>query len=145
MALFAVSQDTDLLAGGRLAAGDGLAGARPARPVHRHPGDHPRPRTASGRCSWPVPTSAALGFDDPMEIVSWQPPADGRPGKARIEKRGTVMTGWAELTVEPRGTGSRSTWREDIDVARLPRFAAGPTRLSSRLLFGRVLRKLLTD
>ena len=84
-----------------------------------------------------------LGFDDPMEVVSWQPPVDGAPGRARIEKRGTVMTGWAELTVEPRGSGSRATWREDIDVARLPGFAAGPTRLSSRLLFGRVLRKLL--
>jgi hypothetical protein len=86
-----------------------------------------------------------LGFDDPMEIVSWQPPGDGRPGKARIEKRGTVMTGWAELTVEPRGSGSRATWREDITVARLPSFAAAPTRVSSRLLFGRVLRNLLAD
>jgi polyketide cyclase/dehydrase/lipid transport protein len=85
-----------------------------------------------------------LGFDDPMEVVAWHPPADGAPGRARIEKRGTVMTGWAELTVEPHGTGSRSTWREDITVARVPSFAAAPTRLSSRLLFGRVLRKLLT-
>jgi hypothetical protein len=85
-----------------------------------------------------------LGFDDPMEVVSWNPPADGRPGRARIEKRGQVMTGWAELTVVPNGTGSRATWREDISVAKLPGFAAAPTRLSSRLLFGRVLRKLLT-
>ena len=86
----------------------------------------------------------SFGFDDPMEVVSWQPPRNGRPGKARIEKRGRVMTGWAELTVEPVGTGSRATWREDITVARLPRIAAAPTRISSRLLFGRVLRKLLS-
>jgi hypothetical protein len=85
-----------------------------------------------------------LGFDDPMEVVSWDPPADGRPGRARIEKRGTVMTGWAELTVEPHGRGSCATWREDITVGRLPRLADGAIRLSSRLVFGRVLRKLLS-
>jgi hypothetical protein len=84
-----------------------------------------------------------VGFDDPMEVVSWRPPGAGGPGKVRLEKRGTVMTGWAELTVESRGTGARATWREDISVARLPSFAAGGTRLSSQLLFGRVLRKLL--
>jgi hypothetical protein len=86
-----------------------------------------------------------VGFDDPMEVVSWRSPAAGGAGKVRLEKRGTVMTGWAELTVEPRGTGSRATWREDITLARLPSFAAGGTRLSSRLLFGRVLRKLLAE
>ena len=53
-----------------------------------------------------------VGFDDPMEIVEWQPPgADGR-GRCRLEKRGPVMLGWAELTVEPHGSGSRVTWRE---------------------------------
>ena len=69
----------------------------------------------------------AVGFDDPMEIVSWAPPADGEPGRARIEKRGSVMTGWAELTVAAHGSGSRATWREDVSVARTPAFAAGLT------------------
>ena len=54
------------------------------------------------------------------------------------------MLGWAELSVEPHGTGSRATWRE---VARPGEGARGsPTRLSrlsGRLLFGRVLRQLL--
>lgn len=86
-----------------------------------------------------------LGFDDPMEVVTWEPPSGGRRGKARIEKRGAVMTGWAELTVEPRDTGgARATWREDITVAKLPRLAERGTGVSSRLLFGRVLRKLLS-
>src|SRR4051794_39033122 len=80
-----------------------------------------------------------VGFDDPMEVVSWEPPTAGRRGKVRIEKRGTVMTGWAELTVEPHGGGARATWLEDITVAKLPRFADRGTALSSRLLFGRVL------
>lgn len=92
-------------------------------------------RTAVGR----------FGFDDPMEIVEWQPPTAGTPGRCRIEKRGRVMLGWAELTVEPRGTGSRVTWREEAVPARLPSFARPLATVSGRLLFGRVLRKLLDD
>ena len=84
-----------------------------------------------------------LGFDDPMEIVVWEPPADGTRGYCRIEKRGRVMLGWAELTVEAVGSGSRSTWREEATPAKVPKFADGLSTLSGRLLFGRVLRKLL--
>ncbi len=84
------------------------------------------------------------GFDDPMEVVEWRPPAGGTGGRCRIEKRGTVVTGWAELTVEPRGTGSRSTWREQVTVRRAPRFADGITTAASRRMFGRLLRRLLT-
>ena len=85
------------------------------------------------------------GFDDPMEIVVWQPPAAGRPGECRIEKRGRVMIGWAELSVAPIADGARATWREEITVAKLPKFTDGGTALSSRVLFGRVLRGLLGD
>ena len=85
-------------------------------------------RTALGR----------LGFDDPMEVVAWDPPRF-----CRIEKRGSALVGWAELTVEPRGTGSRVTWREVAQPARLPGFLGGPAAASGRLLFGRVLRGLL--
>lgn len=92
-------------------------------------------RTAVGR----------FGFDDPMEIVEWQPPSADTTGRCRIEKRGRVMLGWAELTVEPRGTGSRVTWREDAFPAGLPAFARPVATLSGRLLFGRVLRKLLDE
>jgi Polyketide cyclase / dehydrase and lipid transport len=87
-------------------------------------------RTALGR----------FGFDDPMEIVNWDPPRF-----CRIEKRGAVMLGWAELSVAPLGTGSRSTWREDAVPAKLPRFASGLSTVSGRLVFGRVLRRLLAD
>jgi hypothetical protein len=86
-----------------------------------------------------------FGFDDPMEVVVWQPPADGMPGRCRLEKRGSVMRGWAELTVEPRGTGSRATWREAAAPARLPRVADRVSTASGRWLFGRVLRHLLDD
>jgi hypothetical protein len=80
-----------------------------------------------------------FGFDDPMEIVAWDPPRS-----CRIEKRGSVVLGWAELTVEPRGTGARVTWREEATPARLPRFAHGIATAAGRRLFGRVLRRLLS-
>jgi hypothetical protein len=79
----------------------------------------------------------ALGFDDPMEIVAWEPPRF-----CRIEKRGQVMHGWAELTVDPRGSGSRVTWREESRPAGFPPFGAAA---AGRLVFGRVLRRLLAD
>lgn len=84
-----------------------------------------------------------LGFDDPMEIVRWQPPVDGGPGFCRIEKRGRAMLGWAELTVEPRTVGSRTTWREDARPAHLPAFADGVSRRAGKAVFGRVVRRLL--
>jgi Polyketide cyclase / dehydrase and lipid transport len=81
-----------------------------------------------------------LGFDDPMEIVAWDP-----PHFCRIEKRGRVMLGWAELSVEAQADGSRVTWREQARPARLPRFADRASTASGRLLFGRVVRRLLAD
>ena len=90
-------------------------------------------RTAVGR----------FGFDDPMEIVEWSPPVDGSAGSCRLEKRGRVMLGWAELSVQAQGSGSRTTWREDVRPAKAPRFVDGPSAASAKLLFGRVLRKLI--
>lgn len=85
------------------------------------------------------------GFDDPMEVVEWQPPTSGSGGRCRLEKRGSLVHGWAELTVEPNGNGARATWREEIRVGRLPRFTDPLTRLSSTLLFARVLRRLIEE
>ena len=86
-----------------------------------------------------------FAFDDPMEVVEWCPPGPGQPGRCRLEKRGTAMIGWAELTVRSFGGGSRVTWREDVRPAKAPRLAAPFAGLSGRLLFGRVLRGLLAD
>jgi hypothetical protein len=87
-------------------------------------------RTALGR----------VGFDDPMEVVAWDPPRF-----CRIEKRGRVMLGWAELSVTAAGTGSTVTWREEAVPARLPRFARPLADAAGRRLFTRVLRGLLSD
>jgi hypothetical protein len=80
-----------------------------------------------------------VGFHDPMEIVEWR-----EPSYCRLEKRGRLMQGWAELEVEPHGTGgSRVTWREDIHVRGMPSYMDGVTQASSRALFSRVVDGLL--
>lgn len=89
-----------------------------------------------------------VGFDDPMEVVRWDPPTDDRPsGHCRLEKRGSVVTGWAEIEVrtQPRaaGDGAVVVWREDLRVRGLPRIFDAPTAWSGRLFFGRAVSGLL--
>ncbi len=79
-----------------------------------------------------------LGFDDPMEIVQWREPVF-----CRIEKRGRLVRGWAELSVEPAGGGSVVTWREEISVYGVPRAADALTRTMARVLFTRTIDGLL--
>ena len=79
-----------------------------------------------------------VGFHDPMEVVEWR-----EPEFCRLEKRGRLVTGWAELEVQPIPSGSRVTWREDIHVRGMPRFMDGPTKASSTKLFSRVVDGLL--
>lgn len=86
-----------------------------------------------------------LGFDDPMEITEWRPPELEHAGRCRVEKRGRVLTGWAVLTVTPCRAGARVSWQEEIGIVGLPRFADPLIVASSRLVFGRVLRRLLAD
>ncbi|MEU1936939.1 SRPBCC family protein [Streptomyces coeruleorubidus] len=88
--------------------------------------------------------AGALAFDDPMEVTVWQPPEDGAPGMCRLEKRGRVVLGWAELEVRP-GPGGRTrvVWREEIRLRLLPSLFDGVLRRSARYVFGRALNRLL--
>ncbi|MFD6172514.1 SRPBCC family protein [Streptomyces coeruleorubidus] len=88
--------------------------------------------------------AGALAFDDPMEVTVWQPPQDGAPGRCRLEKRGQVVLGWAELEVRP-GPGGRTrvVWREEIRLRLLPSLFDGVLRRSARYVFGRALNRLL--
>jgi hypothetical protein len=88
--------------------------------------------------------AGALAFDDPMEVTVWQPPEDGAPGMCRLEKRGRVVLGWAELEVRP-GPGGRTrvVWREEIRVRVVPSLFDGVVRHSARYVFGRALNRLL--
>ncbi|GAA2894395.1 hypothetical protein GCM10011428_03910 [Streptomyces violaceus] len=82
-----------------------------------------------------------LSFDDPMEVTVWEPPEDGAPGMCRLEKRGSVVLGWAELEVRP-GPGGRTrvVWREEIRIRLLPSLFDGVVRRSARYVFGRALK-----
>ncbi|MDX3237919.1 SRPBCC family protein [Streptomyces sp. ME03-5709C] len=85
-----------------------------------------------------------VAVDDPMEIVLWEPPGAGRPGRCRLEKRGRTVLGWAEIEVWPlEGGSSRVVWREDLHVRPLPGVLDRPTAWAGRLLFGRALDGLL--
>ncbi|GAB2716225.1 SRPBCC family protein [Streptomyces bullii] len=85
-----------------------------------------------------------LAFDDRMEVTVWQPPADDAPGLCRLEKRGRVVLGWAEIEVRP-GPGGRARvlWREELRVRLLPGLFDGILRQASRYVFGRALNRLL--
>ncbi|CCB71878.1 conserved protein of unknown function (plasmid) [Streptantibioticus cattleyicolor NRRL 8057 = DSM 46488] len=88
---------------------------------------------------------AGAGFEDPMEVVRWEPPCGTASGRCRLEKRGRVVVGWAEIEVEPAAGGARVVWREAVRIAGLPQLFDAPTRWTARLLFGRVVNALLRD
>ncbi|MEU0692698.1 SRPBCC family protein [Streptomyces niveus] len=88
-------------------------------------------------------------FDDPMEVVRWEPPVPGSPGRCRLEKRGRAVRGWAEIEVTGTETGAGSdgrtlvTWTEELRLGFLPRFIDGVTARTGRVVFGRVVDGLL--
>ncbi|WP_367126258.1 SRPBCC family protein [Streptomyces phytohabitans] len=84
-----------------------------------------------------------VAFDDPMEVVAWQPPRHGAPGRCRVEKRGRWVLGWNEIEVRPEGTGSRAVWREDLRLRWQPRWCDPVVGFVSRRLFGRAVDRLL--
>ncbi|MEU8587533.1 SRPBCC family protein [Streptomyces sp. NPDC048664] len=80
-----------------------------------------------------------VGFDDPMEVEVWRPPA-----LCRIVKRGRLVTGWAEIEVHPHGDGgSRVVWREELGVRALPALFDTPLDWAARRMFGRAVDGLL--
>jgi carbon monoxide dehydrogenase subunit G len=85
-----------------------------------------------------------LGFDDAMEVAVWQPPQGADPGRCRLVKHGSFVTGWAEIEVHPHGDGaSRVVWREDLRVRWLPRLFDRPLGGLARWMFGRAVDGLL--
>ncbi|MFF0474783.1 SRPBCC family protein [Streptomyces sp. NPDC004284] len=85
-----------------------------------------------------------LSFDDPMEVVRWEPPASGRPGVCRLDKYGRAVRGWAriEVTETPDG-GSRVVWTEELSVRGLPRAFDPVLAHAGRFVFGRAVDGLL--
>ncbi|MEU6391137.1 SRPBCC family protein [Streptomyces sp. NPDC046939] len=80
-----------------------------------------------------------IGFDDPMEVVAWQPPR-----RCRLVKRGRVVTGWAEIEVRALGAdASVVEWREELHVRGVPALADPLLAAAGRLMFGRTVNGLL--
>lgn len=86
---------------------------------------------------------AAAGFDDPMEVVEWRPPDGIAAGRCRLEKRGRVVTGWAEIEVVPDGAGCVVRWTEDVRVRAVPSVLDALTAAGGRWMFGRAVDGLL--
>ncbi len=86
-----------------------------------------------------------IGFDDPMEVLRWQPPAGAEPGTCRVTKLGPWVPGWAEIRVEPVAGGTRLVWIEDIRPRWTPRWAAPVVTAVGSLLFGRTLRRMAAE
>lgn len=85
-----------------------------------------------------------VGFDDVMEVVTWRPAAGGG-GLCRLEKRGSFVTGWAEIEVSPEaGAGSTVAWREELRVRWLPRAFDRVLVMAARWMFGRAVDGLLS-
>ncbi|MEV0189628.1 SRPBCC family protein [Kitasatospora purpeofusca] len=104
-----------------------------ARGTGREVGDLVLARTSLG----------PLGFDDPMEIVELVPPGPGRDGLCRLAKRGRPVRGGAVLGVRAAGGGSAVTWSEELRITGLPGFTDPIVASAARLVFGRVLDRLL--
>ncbi|PSJ30703.1 Immediate-early protein 2 [Streptosporangium nondiastaticum] len=90
-----------------------------------------------------------VAFDDPMEVVRWEPPRSRAvPGYCRVEKRGRVVQGWAEIALQPVAGEAgarwcRVVWSADVRLRGVPRFFDGLTGRAARLMYGRVIDGLL--
>ena len=89
-----------------------------------------------------------LAFDDPLEVVRWEPPTATRAGTAGLVHRGPVVLGTAEVQVVPLpGDRCRLRWTEDVALLSrrlsaplLPLLAGG-----GRLAFGYVLAQVARE
>ncbi|GGV45266.1 hypothetical protein GCM10010277_36030 [Streptomyces longisporoflavus] len=87
-----------------------------------------------------------VGFDDVMEVVTWRPASEGGGGRCRLEKRGSFVTGWAEIEVSPGPvSGSTVAWQEELNVRWLPRFLDGALKAAARWMFARAVHRLLSS
>ena len=86
-----------------------------------------------------------VGFSDSMLVSTWVPPGDDGRSSFRIVKTGRLLGGWAEVRVEPEGTGTRLHWQEGVEVRPLPfkRLFAPLLTRASEWLYGRAVDAML--
>lgn len=93
-----------------------------------------------------------FGFDDPMRVVGWEPPAGDAPGdragRCEVVKLGRVLHGRAWFSVTPLPGGrSRVVWFEDVTMIphALTRHAGPLLSVPGRLAFAATLRAAARD
>ncbi|MFE1381575.1 SRPBCC family protein [Streptomyces sp. NPDC058740] len=86
-----------------------------------------------------------LAFDDPMEVVVFDPPAPGRTGVCRLVKLGRAVRGTASFEVSGAGSGSRVVWVEELRLRGVPAAFDPVLAGAGRVLFGRALDALLRN
>jgi hypothetical protein len=86
-----------------------------------------------------------VGFDDPMTVTQWQPPADSTAGRCRVVKRGRWLAGWAEIEVLPTERGCRLVWTEDVSPRWTPKAADPVVSRIGTALFDRTIRQLARE
>ncbi|GAB2632761.1 hypothetical protein GCM10027168_74330 [Streptomyces capparidis] len=87
----------------------------------------------------------AAAFDDPMEVVRWEPPDAGGAGRCLLAKRGRVVLGRVGVEVLPRGAGCLVVWWGELRVRGLPRALDAAVGRSARLMYGRLADGLLRE
>lgn len=105
-----------------------------------------------GRTSLAAVGIDRLGFDDPMEVTAWLPPADGLPGRCGIRKLGRVVRGSAafDVVAMPEVDGApltRVLWEGDLDLPPRPltRLLAPLVSLAGRLAYTGALRAMARE
>ncbi|MEU7024075.1 SRPBCC family protein [Streptomyces sp. NPDC046203] len=85
-----------------------------------------------------------FGFDDPMEVVRFDPPGpDGRTGVCGLRKLGRAVRGRAVFEVTGTASGSRVVWREELRLRGVPAALDPVLAVVGRVVFGRALDGLL--
>ena len=104
-----------------------------------------------GRTSLAAAGLDRLGFDDPMEVTQWLPPADGLPGRCGIRKLGRLVRGSAAFDVVAlpgrRAPRTRVLWEGDLDLPPRPltRLLAPLVALAGRLAYTGALRAMAAE
>lgn len=108
----------------------------------RHAGAPARGQEFVARTGW-----GRWGFDDPMRVELFRPPAGDAegalPGLVEIAKTGRVVGGRVRWTVTPTDGGSVVEWQQELTVPWLPRLADPVVGLVGRLAYRAGLRRLL--
>lgn len=89
-----------------------------------------------------------IRFDDPMEVVIWEPPDRSGRGYCKVRKFGPWILGTAEIEVRPDSgdQGHTSvTWKETVRVRGVPARFNPLVRAMGGVLFRMAMRRAITE